>query len=104
MPVDYATVGLTVSAAILSGFGTALIGQLKENKKERIRQYERKQDMLKMEIKDLKIQLYQLERDLTEWKDKYYSAIQELIEVKAELEEALLKITLIDSEIKLDDC
>ena len=56
--------------------------------------------MLKMEIKDLKIQLYQLERDLTEWKDKYYSAIQELIEVKAELEETLLKISLINSEIQ----
>ena len=100
MPVDYGTVALTVSAAVLSGFGTALVGHLKEAKQERIRQYERKQDMLKMEIKDLKIQLYQLERDLTEWKDKYYSAIQELIEVKAELEEALLKITLINSDME----
>ena len=100
MPVDYNTVIMTVSAAILSGMGTALIGHVKEVKKEKIRQYERKQDMLKIEIKDLKIQLYQLERDLTEWKDKYYSAIQELIEVKSELEETLLKISLINCEIQ----
>ena len=100
MNIDYATLFLTIAAAILSGFGTALVGHIKENKQERIRQYERKQDMLKMEVKDLKIQLYQLEKDLTEWKDKYYSAIQELIEVKSELEETLLKITLINSNIE----
>ena len=51
-----------------------------------------------MELKDLKIQLYKVERDLTEWKDKYYSAIQELIGVKAELEETLIKLSLIDME------
>ena len=42
--------------------------------------------------------MYQLERDLAEWKDKYYNAIQELIEVKSELEETLIKISLIDME------
>ena len=103
MSIDYATVALTVSTAILSGFGAAMVGHVKENKKERIRQYERKQDMLKIEIKDLKIQLYQLEKDLTEWKDKYYSAIQELIEVKTELEETMLKISLIGSDLHIDD-
>lgn len=101
--MDYTSIVIAISAAILSGMGTAMVGHIKDNKKERIRQYERKQDMLKMEIKDLKIQLYQLERDLTEWKDKYYSAIQELIEVKSELEETLLKISLINSDIKFED-
>ena len=52
-----------------------------------------------MELKDLKLQLYKLERDLTEWKDKYYSAIQELISVKSELEETLIKLSLIDMEL-----
>jgi len=37
---------------------------------------------------------------LTEWKDKYYNAIQELIGVKAELEETLLKLTFIDHQIE----
>lgn len=101
--MDYTSIVIAISAAILSGMGTAMVGHFKEAKQERIRQYERKQDMLKMEIKDLKIQLYQLERDLTEWKDKYYSAIQELIEVKSELEETLLKISLINSDIKFED-
>lgn len=101
--MDYNSILIAISAAILSGMGTALIGYFKENKKERIRQYERKQDMLKMEVKDLKIQLYQLEKDLTEWKDKYYSAIQELIEVKSELEDTLLKISLINSSTNFED-
>jgi peptidoglycan hydrolase CwlO-like protein len=96
--MDYISIVIAISAAILSGMGTAIIAGLRENKKEKIRQAEREQDHLKMELKDLKIQLYKLERDLTEWKDKYYSAIQELISVKSELEETLIKLSLIDME------
>jgi hypothetical protein len=33
-----------------------------------------------------------LEKDLTEWRDRYYEALQELIEVKAELEDTLIKL------------
>ena len=58
--------------------------------------------LFRSEIKDLKIQLYQLERDLTDWKDKYYSAIQELIEVKSELENALVQLNLIELHEDLD--
>jgi peptidoglycan hydrolase CwlO-like protein len=96
--MDYISIVIAISAAILSGMGTAIIAGLRENKKEKIRQAEREQDHLKMELKDLKLQLYKLERDLTEWKDKYYSAIQELIYVKSELEETLIKLSLIDIE------
>ena len=84
--MNYTSLVIALSAAILSGMGTAIIAGIRDNKKEKTRQQERAQDHLKLEVKDLKIQLYQLERDLTEWKDKYYSAIQQLIEVKAELE------------------
>ena len=55
-----------------------------------------------MLFRSLKIQLYQLERDLTEWKDKYYSAIQQLIEVKAELENALAQLNIIEMHEELD--
>jgi peptidoglycan hydrolase CwlO-like protein len=96
--MDYISIVIAISAAILSGMGTAIIAGLRENKKEKIRRAEREQDHLKMELKDLKIQLYKLERDLTEWKDKYYSAIQELISVKSELEETLIRLSLIDME------
>ena len=92
--MNYTSLFIAISAAILSGMGTAIVAGLRENKKEKIRQAEREQDHLKLEIKDLKIQLYQLERDLTEWKDKYYSAIQELIGVKSELENALIQLNL----------
>lgn len=87
---------MAISAAILSGMGTAIIAGIKENKKEETRKQERYQDSLKMDVKDLKIQLYQVERDLIEWKDKYYAAIQQLIEVKAELENALAQLNIIE--------
>ena len=92
MQIDIITAVLSFMAAILGGMGTAIIAGIKENKKEKIRQNERDQDYLKMEIKDLKISLYQLEKELTEWKDKYYRAIQELIEIKSELEQTLIQL------------
>ena len=103
MTLDYNAIIMALSAAILSGMGTAIIAGIRDNKKEKIRRQERYQDQLKLELKDLKISLYQLERDLIEWKDKYYQAIQELIEVKAELENALVQLNLsemqrVDSE------
>jgi septal ring factor EnvC (AmiA/AmiB activator) len=93
---------LTLASAIFSGFGVTLFTSIQENKKERIRQHERDQDHLKLDLKDLQIKLYQVERELYEWKDKYYSAIQELIEVKSELEQTLIKLSLIHLE-HLDD-
>ena len=94
--MDYTSLVIAISAAILSGMGTAIIAGFKENKKEKIRQQEREQDHLKLEIKDLKIELYKVEKELTEWKDKYYSSIHELIEVKAELENALVQLNIIE--------
>jgi peptidoglycan hydrolase CwlO-like protein len=100
MDINYTSIVIAISAAILSGMGTAIIAAIKDNKKEKRRQYEREQDHLKLEIKDLKISLYKIERELTEWKDKYYNAIQELISVKSELEETLLKLSFIDHHIE----
>jgi len=92
MTLDANSVIIVIVASILSGMGTALVGEIKESKREKIRRAEREQDMLKMELKDLEIKLYKLERDLIEWRDKYYAAVQELIEVKAELEDTLIKL------------
>jgi peptidoglycan hydrolase CwlO-like protein len=100
MNLDYTAVVIAVLAAILSGMGTAVIAGLRDNKKEKIRRAERDQDHLKLEVKDLKIELYKIERELTEWKDKYYNTIQELIGVKAELEETMLKLSYIDHHIE----
>jgi uncharacterized protein YlxW (UPF0749 family) len=92
MTLDANSVIIVIAASILSGMGTALVAEIKESKREKIRQAEREQDMLRMELKDLEIKLYKLERDLIEWRDKYYAAVQELIEVKAELEDTLIKL------------
>jgi septal ring factor EnvC (AmiA/AmiB activator) len=102
MNLNYTSIIIAISAAILSGMGTAIIAGIRDSRKEKVRQREREQDHLKLELKDLKIKLYQVERDLTEWKDKYYSAIQELIEVKANLEETLIRLSLIDMEFHPD--
>ena len=96
MNLDLNSIIIAISAAILSGMGTAIIAGLNESKKERNRQKEREQDHLKLEVKDLKIELYQIEKELTEWKDKYYSTLQDLIIVKSELENALRELTDLD--------
>ena len=85
---------IAICAAILSGIGTAIVAGIRDAAKEKNRRIERDQDHLKLEVKDLKIELYKIERELTEWKDKYYNTIQELIGVKAELEETMLKLNL----------
>jgi len=102
MNLDLNSIIIAISAAILSGMGTAIIAGLNENKREKNRKQEREQDLLKLEIKDLKIELYQIEKELTEWKDKYYEAIQELILIKSELEDALRSLSEMHSGEVLD--
>jgi hypothetical protein len=91
--MDYTSIILAISAAVLSGVGTAIVAGIRDASKEKNRRMEREQDHLKLDLRDLKIELYKIEKELTEWKDKYYNAIQELISVKAELEDALIKVT-----------
>jgi uncharacterized protein YlxW (UPF0749 family) len=100
--MDITTIIISISAAVLGGFGTAIVNAVSQAKREETRKLERYQDQLKLELKDLKIQLYQLEKDLTDWKDKYYTAVQQLIEVRAELEETLVKLSIIHLEHESD--
>jgi len=87
---------ITLFAASISGLLTAQINS-RRSKKDKIAQAaDKAHDQLLLEIKDLQIKLYQLEKDLNEWKDKYFEAIQELIRVKAELEGTMLKLTHIE--------
>ena len=102
MSIDVTTVIISISAAILGGFGTAIVNLISQAKREETRKLERYQDQLKLDLKDLKIQLYQVEKDLDEWKDKYYDAIKQLIEVRAELEETLVKLSIIHIEHEHD--
>ena len=98
MNIDSTAIVIALSASILSGMGTALIAARVESKKEQARRIERYQDNLKMELKDLKIHLYEIEKELDAWKEKYYDAIQQLIDVKAELEDTIIKLSLIHLE------
>ena len=92
MEINYLSVLIAISAALVSGMGTALVAGFRDNKKEKVRRSEREQDYLKLELKDLKIELYKIEKELNDWKDKYYTAIQELIGIRAELEATMIEL------------
>ena len=96
MNISYYQIIITLVASLVSGMGTGVIASLRSKKAERIRAEERAQDQLKIELKDLQIKLYKLERDLDEWKDKYFEALQELIQVRSELEGTLLKLNYVE--------
>jgi hypothetical protein len=87
---------ITLSAALCSGLIGVFFNYKQGKKKEVQRLAEKLHDGLLIELKDLQIKLYKLEKDLDEWKQKYYEALQELIHVKADLEESLLKLGHID--------
>jgi septal ring factor EnvC (AmiA/AmiB activator) len=99
MQINYLSILMAISAALVSGMGTAIIASFRDNKKEQRRRVERDQDLLKMDLKDLKIELYKIEKELSEWKDKYYNAIQELIDIKSELEATLIQLAHYDHHI-----
>jgi uncharacterized protein YlxW (UPF0749 family) len=99
MQINYLSIIIAISAALVSGMGTAIIASFRESKKEERRRIERDQDLLKMDLKDLKIELYKIEKELTEWKDKYYNAIQELISIKSELEATLIQLSHFEHDL-----
>jgi septal ring factor EnvC (AmiA/AmiB activator) len=99
MQINYLSILIAISAALVSGMGTAMIASFRDSKKEERRRIERDQDLLKMDLKDLKIELYKIEKELTEWKDKYYNAIQELIEIKSELEATLIQLSHFEHDL-----
>jgi hypothetical protein len=92
---DLSIILLTLFSAFLSGVGVSVFAFFSDIKKRKEHLAEREQDLLKIELKDLEIKLYNLETDLAEWKDRYYDTIQELISVRGELEETLIKLSLI---------
>jgi hypothetical protein len=96
MQINYLSIIMAITAALVSGMGTALVAGFRDNRKEKTRRIERDQDHLKLDLKDLKIELYKIEKELNEWKDKYYNAIQELIGVKSELEATLIELAHFD--------
>ena len=87
---------ITLFAASISGLLTAYLNSRKTKKDKAAQAADKAHDQLLLEIKDLQIKLYKLEKDLNEWKDKYFEALQELIRVKAELEGTMLKLTHIE--------
>lgn len=94
---------ITLSAALCSGLIGVFFNYRQGKKKEIARLAEKQHDGLLIELKDLQIKLYKLEKDLDEWKQKYYDALQELIHVKSDLEESLIKLEHIGIHFDADD-
>ena len=90
--MDLNTILIAITVSVVSGIGTSFISSIKESKRETVRKREREQDHLKLELKDLQIQLYKVEKDLDEWKNKYYDTVQDLISVRAELENTVIQL------------
>ena len=87
---------ITLLASAISGITTAQYSFRKNKKDKAAMESDRAHDLLLIEVKDLQIKLYKLEKDLTEWKEKYFEALQELIQVKAELEGTMLKLSHVE--------
>jgi len=102
MEISYITIIISILAATLSGFGTAIVAGIRDSQKEKTRREEKEKDQLRLDMKDLKIELYQLEKELTEWKDKYYKAIQDLIEMKSELDSVINQLNHLEYHEMLD--
>jgi peptidoglycan hydrolase CwlO-like protein len=96
MNISITQIIITLFAASISGVFTAWINSRRVKKDKAAQALDKAHDQLLLEIKDLQIKLYKLEKDLSEWKDKYFEALQELIQVKAELEGTMLKLTHIE--------
>jgi peptidoglycan hydrolase CwlO-like protein len=96
MNISITQIIITLFAASISGVFTAWINSRRAKKEKAAQALDKAHDQLLLEIKDLQIKLYKLEKDLSEWKDKYFEALQELIQVKAELEGTMLKLTHIE--------
>lgn len=96
MNISITQILITLFAASISGIFTAWINSRRVKKDKVAQAADKAHDQLLIEIKDLQIKLYKLEKDLNEWKDKYFEALQELIRVKAELEGTMLKLTHIE--------
>jgi len=91
MPNNYQIL-LTIIASISSGLLGIFINYKRDKKKEKVRLQEKEHDSMLLEIKDLQITLYKLEKDIDIWKEKYYHALQDLIKVKTELESVLARL------------
>lgn len=97
MTLDTSALIIAIASSLLSGLATGLLATWREQKREISRRAEKEKDALVLELKDLEISFYKLQKDLDGWKLKYYNTLQELIEVKSELERTLIQLTSIEN-------
>lgn len=102
MQINLYQIIIALAASGISGIITALYADRRSKKERSEMAADKARDHMLLEIKDLQIKLYKLEKDLSEWKEKYYEAIQELIKVKTELEQTVIKLSHAEIHLKED--
>lgn len=86
---DYATPIFVLAGTIFSGVGLEVVRRLLGRAKEKDDTATEFRKELRGELSTIKSELDTVERELDEWKGKYYALLQQYIEVKGELDEAL---------------
>lgn len=102
MTLDTSALIIAIASSLLSGLAAGLIATWRDHKKEVIRRAEKEKDLLLLELKNTEISLYKIQKDMDDWKLKYYNTLQELIEVKAELERTITQLTKIQENCEED--
>jgi len=102
MNLDTTALIIAIASSLLSGLATGILATWREQKREIARRSEKEKDALLMQLKDLEISFYKIQKDLDDWKHKYYNTLQELIEVKAELERTITQLTTIQANCEED--
>lgn len=86
---DYATPLLVLAGTVFSGVGLEVVRRLLGRAKEKDDTATEFRKELRGELSTIKAELDNVEKELDEWKGKYYALLQQYIEVKGQLDDAL---------------
>lgn len=88
---DYATPVFVLAGTIFSGVGLEIVRRLLGRAKEKDDTATEFRKELRGELTSIKSELDTVEKELDEWKGKYYALLQQYIEVKGQLDEMVRK-------------
>lgn len=84
---------LALIGAILGGSGLKFIEHWLSRSKQRDDSASKFRDELRAEVTNLRDDLRQTEKDLDDWKQKYYTLVEESMKVRAELDAAIRNVS-----------
>lgn len=97
MAADLATPILVLAGTVFSGVGLEIVRRLLGRAKEKDDTATEFRKELRGELSSIKSELDTVEKELDEWKGKYYDLLQQYIDVKGQLEDAIRKAAKIQN-------